>query len=197
MRGVHAADVAYALEALPLDDRRSVWERVTEEPANRGFVEVDAVVRESLVVVTPHDVLARLLTSLDPEDLAYVSNAIPADVLSMVSAAFASADRTVFEDSRLYQNDSVGFFMTREWVAVPETQYCGTRHPGLAGPRRTAASDRSPVRRGRAARARRQRAVAGAPGAGARHDDPRRDEPRHPDVRAAGAGCRRRQGVLV
>jgi len=121
VRSLHAADVAFALEALPLDDRRSVWEQVTEEQAVRVFVEVEAVVRESLVDMTPPESLVRLLTSLDPEDLAYVSDAIPPDVLSRVSATFASADRTVFEDSRLYQNDSVGFFMTREWVAVPET----------------------------------------------------------------------------
>ncbi len=121
VRSMHAADVAYVLEALPLDDRRSVWEQVSEEQAARVFVEVDAVVRESLVEVTPREAMVRLLTSLDPEDLAYVSEAVPADVLARVSGAFESADRTMFEDSRLYQDDSVGFFMTREWVAVPET----------------------------------------------------------------------------
>ncbi len=121
VRGMHAADVAYALETMPLDERRSIWEQVTESQAARIFVEVDAVVRESLVDLTPPDALVLLLTSLDPEDLAYVSDAVPADVLAQASAAFASADRTVFEDSRLYQSDSVGFFMTREWVAVPET----------------------------------------------------------------------------
>ncbi len=121
VRSLHAADVAYALEALPPDDRRSVWDQVSEEQAARVFVEVDAVVRESLVDVTPRDAMVRLLTSLDPEDLAYVSDAVPADVLARVSGALESADRTVFEDSRLYQTDSVGYFMTREWVAVPET----------------------------------------------------------------------------
>jgi magnesium transporter len=121
VQGMHAADVAYALEALPLDDRRSIWEQVTDEQAAQVFVEVDSVVRESLVDMTAPEALVRLLTALDPEDLAYVSEAIPAEVLARASAAFATADRSVFEDSRLYQNDSVGFFMTREWVAVPET----------------------------------------------------------------------------
>lgn len=121
VQGMHAADVAFALEALPLDDRRSVWEHVTTEQGAQVLVEVDAVVRESLVAMTADDTLVRLLTALDPEDLAYVSDTVPADVLARASAAFATADRSVFEDSRLYQNDSVGFYMTREWVAVPET----------------------------------------------------------------------------
>jgi Mg/Co/Ni transporter MgtE len=61
VRSLHAADVAYALEALPPDDRRSVWDQVSEEQAARVFVEVDAVVRESLVDVTPRDAMVRLL----------------------------------------------------------------------------------------------------------------------------------------
>jgi magnesium transporter len=121
VQGMHVADVAYALEALPPHDRRSVWEQVTDDQAARVFVEVEGVVRESLVDMTAPDTLVRLLSSLDPEDLAYVSEVLPSDLLARASAAFATADRSVFEDSRLYQNDSVGFFMTREWVAVPDT----------------------------------------------------------------------------
>lgn len=177
LRSMHAADIAYVLEALPLDDRRSVWEQVTGEPAARVFVEVDPVVRESLVGVTPREAMVQLLTSLDPEDLAYVSEAVPADVLARVSGAFESADRTVFEDSKLYQDDAVGFFMTREWVAVSETPHRGARHSRPARAWRAACPDRSGLRRGRAARAHRQRAPAGAARAAARGADFRSDEP--------------------
>ena len=196
VRSMHAADVAYALEALPLDDRRSVWDQVTDEQAARVFVEVDAVVRESLVDVTPPD-----------------AHGAPADVARPrrprlrlgrraarragrgCPAALASADRTVFEDSRLYQNDSVGFFMTREWVAVPETHTVEHAIHDLRARGRAAAADRSPVRRRRASRAGRQRAAAGAARAAARRADPRSDEPRHADLRAARPGRRRREGV--
>ena len=41
---MHAADVACALEVLPPDGRRSVWEQVSEEQAARVFGDVDAVV---------------------------------------------------------------------------------------------------------------------------------------------------------
>lgn len=121
VRGMHAADVAHALEALPFDDRRRVWEQVGDDQAPRVFVEVDGAVRQSLVEMTPAEVMVRLLTALDPEDLAYVSDAVPGDVLVRASAVLESADRTVFEDSRLFENDSVGYFMSRDWVAVPET----------------------------------------------------------------------------
>jgi magnesium transporter len=121
VRGMHIADVAYALEALPLDDRRRVWEQVDEKQAARVFVEVDGVVRQSLVDAIAPDAMVRLLASLDPEDLAYVSDAVPAELLAQASAVLESADRMVFEDSRHFQPDTVGYFMTREWVAIPET----------------------------------------------------------------------------
>jgi magnesium transporter len=120
IRGMHAADVAYVLEALPLDDRRSVWEQVPAEHAGLVFVEVAEAVRQSLVELTPRDGLVRLLATLDPEDLAYVSEVVPADVLTEVSTTLASADRTVFETTIGYDDDTVGFFMTREWVEVPD-----------------------------------------------------------------------------
>jgi magnesium transporter len=193
VRAMHAADVAYALEVLPLDERRNVWEQVTDEQAAQVFVEVDAVVRESLVDLTAHDTLVRMLTSLDPEDLAYVSDAIPADVLARASAAFASADRTVFEDSRLYQDDSVGFFMTREWVAVPETHTVehairDLRVRGELPPQtdRLFVVDARHALVGSAAQALLVRR---------RGDDPPGDGAGHPHVRAARRRRRRRQGV--
>ena len=120
IRAMHAADVAYILEALPHEDRAKVWQQVPDDHAGDVFVEVSEAVRESLVALTPRAALVQLLTSLDPEDLAYVSEAVPADVLTEVSTALASADRTVFEDTIRYADDTVGAYMTREWIEMPE-----------------------------------------------------------------------------
>ena len=40
LRGMHAADAAYVLEALSLDDRRVVWEQMPLELVGPAFVEV-------------------------------------------------------------------------------------------------------------------------------------------------------------
>src|SRR5687767_10371509 len=42
LRMMHAADLAYILEALPLDYRRTVWQQVSPELAGIAFVEVSA-----------------------------------------------------------------------------------------------------------------------------------------------------------
>jgi magnesium transporter len=121
VRAMHAADLAFVLEALPPDDRRMVWEQAGAEQAGQAFVEVSEVVREWLVEATPNEALVRLLTTLDPEDLGYASEQIPAEVLTEVSRALESADRQAFEESIQYDEDRVGHHMTREWVMVAET----------------------------------------------------------------------------
>src|SRR5262245_40583252 len=121
VRGMHAADLAFVLEALPPDDRLTVWEQAGTEQAGHAFVEVSNVVREWLVETTPHDALVAMLTTLDPEDLGYVSEGIPNEVLAEVERALESADRQAYEDSIQYDEDRVGHHMTREWVEVSET----------------------------------------------------------------------------
>jgi magnesium transporter len=121
LRVMHAAELAYVLEALPLEHRRTVWQQVPPDLAGTALVEVSAAVRESLVAVTPREDLIALLSTLDPEDLGYVSDSLPADVVDELSGALASNDRTVFEDSIQYGEDRVGRYMSRELVAVLET----------------------------------------------------------------------------
>jgi magnesium transporter len=121
VRTMHGADLAFVLESLRPDDRRLVWEQATPEQAGRAFVEVTSVVREWLVEETPQDALVRLLLTLDPEDLGYVSDSIPHGILSVVSRELESADRRAYEESIQYEEEQVGHHMTREWVMVPET----------------------------------------------------------------------------
>jgi len=46
---LHPADVAYILEALPLDERRLVWDLVKAEHDGEILLEVSDSVRESLI----------------------------------------------------------------------------------------------------------------------------------------------------
>lgn len=121
LRTMHAADVAFVLEALRPDDRHTVWEQLGPEVAGLVFVEVSDVVLHWLVETTSRDRLIALLTTLDPDDLGSVSEALPPDVLYEVSGALESGARQAFEATTSYDEDQVGHHMTHEWVAVPET----------------------------------------------------------------------------
>jgi magnesium transporter len=122
VHGTHAADLAVVLEALPPDDRRTVWEQASVEQAGHAFVEVSHVVREWLVESTPRETLVAMLTTLDPEDLGYVAESIPPDILREVSRTLASADRQAYEESIQYAEDRVGHHMSREMVMIAETR---------------------------------------------------------------------------
>ncbi len=62
-----------------------------------------------------------LLITLDPEDLGYISDEIPHEVVQEVSRALELRDRQAFEASIRYDESQIGHHMTHEWVAVPET----------------------------------------------------------------------------
>ena len=49
LRAMHAADIAYVLEALPPDDRLAVWKEVAPEQAPEVFVEMSDAVRRFLI----------------------------------------------------------------------------------------------------------------------------------------------------
>jgi magnesium transporter len=121
LRAMHAADVAFVLEALPPDDRQTVWDEVDRDQAGLVFVEVSKAVREWLVERMDHDPLVSLLTTLDPEDLAYVSEEVPPEALEAASRTLESRDLQAFEATIQYEEGQVGHYMTYEWVAVPET----------------------------------------------------------------------------
>jgi magnesium transporter len=120
LRAMHAADIAYVLEALPLPERSVVWEQTPDEQAAAVFVEVSEQVRRSLVQASQPERLLAVLVRLDPEDLAYVADSVSPNLLESVARELAHAERRRFEASVEYPHDSVGAYMTREWTAVPE-----------------------------------------------------------------------------
>src|SRR5262245_23696466 len=84
-RAMHAADIAYVLEALPPDDRLAVWKEVGAEQAPDVFVEMSEPVRRFLIASSDQAAMVTLLERLDPEDLAFVFASLPEDLQARVS----------------------------------------------------------------------------------------------------------------
>ena len=125
LRTMHAADVAYVLEAMPPGDRQTIWDQVSLEHAGDVFVELSAAVRESLVESTPRETLLAMLARLDPEDLSYVWPSLPEDVLDEVTQALQSVDRSVFEQAIQYSVGTVGHHMSRELTEAADSATVG------------------------------------------------------------------------
>ena len=49
LHGLHPADIAYILEALPLDDRLLIWRQIQDDQGGEVLLEVSDAVRNSLI----------------------------------------------------------------------------------------------------------------------------------------------------
>ncbi len=81
LRALHPADIAYILEALPVEDRTLVWEQVPESRAGAVLPELARPVREDLMAKMSPRALVAVLAGMDPADLAYIAESVPEAVL--------------------------------------------------------------------------------------------------------------------
>lgn len=125
LRGMHAADIAYVLEALPPDDRLAVWKEVSPEQAPDVFVELSDAVRRFLIAESEEPALVALLERLNPEDLAFVFASLPEQLQALVSLTLETSERSILEETIQYEDTTIGHYMTREWVEVDEQQNVG------------------------------------------------------------------------
>jgi magnesium transporter len=125
LRGLHPADVASILESLPIEDRLLVWRELTPGLAGPALVEVGAGVRESLIAHSDRSVLAALLRELDADDLRYLAEALPDDLVEEVSALLDARDRSWMEESRAYAESSAARLMLRDRFSLRDTHTAG------------------------------------------------------------------------
>jgi magnesium transporter len=122
LRGLHPADLAYVLEALPLRDRLEAWDAVPEVQAAQALVELVPSVRESLLERTPRQRLRDVLSQLDADDLAYLADAVEPDLLDEVTRALTAPQQSWVRTA--YAAGSVGQLMSPEVVTAPEHHTC-------------------------------------------------------------------------
>lgn len=125
LRSLHPADLAYVLEALPLDDRLCVWSQAERVQAGQALLEVSDAVRQGLLAASRREDLIAILKTLDPDDLAWIADKLPEDVRREVFATLDDSTLTRVRSSRAYPADSVGQLMSSELVSARETSTLG------------------------------------------------------------------------
>ena len=75
--GLHPADVAYILEALPMEDRLLVWDLVKAERDGEILLEVSDAVRESLIDAMDNRELVAAAAGLDTDEIADLAPDLP------------------------------------------------------------------------------------------------------------------------
>jgi magnesium transporter len=117
---LHPADIAYILEALPLDDRLVVWDCVKADRDGEILIEVSDAVRETLIASMDREELVDAVESLETDEIAAIADDLPADVVDEVQQALTSEERAQLRASMSYPDESVGALMDFEQITIRE-----------------------------------------------------------------------------
>jgi magnesium transporter len=115
---LHPADIAYILEALPLDERRLVWGLVGAENDGEILLEVSDSVRESLIQTMDKAELLAAAESLDTDEIADIAADLPHDVIQELLTTLDAQKRARLQSAMAYPEDTVGALMDFEMVTI-------------------------------------------------------------------------------
>jgi magnesium transporter len=117
---LHAADIAYILEALPLEQRLAVWDLVKADRDGEILLEVSDAVRESLIASMDSAELVAAVETLEADELADIAPDLPPSVIEEVVQSLPPEERERLRAALSYPEGSVGALMDFDHVAVRE-----------------------------------------------------------------------------
>ena len=120
LSSLHPADVAYILEALPIDQRLLVWDLVKAERDGEILIEVSDAVRESLIATMSPDELRVAAEQLDTDEIADLAPDLPHAVMRDVFKSLSVEEREQLRAAMSYPEDAVGALMDFDMVTIRE-----------------------------------------------------------------------------
>src|SRR5476651_1050079 len=115
---LHPADVAYVLEALPLEDRLAVWDLVKADRDGDILLEVSDAVRETLIAHMETTELVAATEQLDTDEIADLAPDLPREVMQDVFRSLSVEEREQLRAAMSYPEDSVGALMDFDMITV-------------------------------------------------------------------------------
>ena len=115
---LHPADIAYILEALPIDERLLVWDLVKSERDGDILIEVSDAVRESLIATMSREELREATEHLDTDEIADLAPDLPQNVMRDVFRSLSIEEREQLRAAMSYSDDSVGALMDFSMIPV-------------------------------------------------------------------------------
>ena len=117
---MHSADIAYILEAMPLDERLVVWDLVKAERDGEILLEVSDAVRESLIASMDSHELVAAAEQLEADEIADLAPDLPDDVVHDVFQSLPVEEREQLRAAMSFPEDAVGAIMDFDFVSVRE-----------------------------------------------------------------------------
>lgn len=115
---LHPADIAYILEALPLEERLIIWNLVKTEYDGDVLLETSDAVRESLITDMDSDELVAAAEQLDADEIADLAPDLPREVIDDVFWSLPLAEREQLRAAMSYSEDAVGALMDFDVITI-------------------------------------------------------------------------------
>jgi magnesium transporter len=115
---LHPADVAYILEALPLQERLVLWDLVKTEREGEILLELSEAVRESLIATMDSKELVAAAETLEADEIADLAPDLPEEVVQDVIRALPQEERVLLRAALSYDEGTVGALMDFDQVTV-------------------------------------------------------------------------------
>jgi len=117
---LHPADIANALETLPLEQRLQVWDLVKADRDGEILLEVSDAVRETLIAHMDEDELVAATGQLDADEIADLAPDLPDEVIQDVFKSLSTEEREQLRAAMSYAEDAVGALMDFQMIEVRE-----------------------------------------------------------------------------
>jgi len=115
---LHAADIAYILEALPLEQRLAVWDMVKSEADGQVLLDVSDAVRETLISDMDTDELLSATEQLETDEIAYLAHDLPEEVMHELLESLNDQSRARLESLLAHEENSVAALMDFNMVTI-------------------------------------------------------------------------------
>jgi magnesium transporter len=115
---LHPADIAYILEALPLEQRLVVWDLVKAEREGEILLEVSDAVRETLIAHMDERELVAATEQLDTDEIADLAPDLPREVIQDVFRSLSPEEREQLRSAMSYPEGTVGALMDFDMISI-------------------------------------------------------------------------------
>lgn len=115
---LHPADIAYILEALPIERRLQVWDLIKAERDGEVLIEVSEPARASLIASMNREELSAAAGRLDTSEIADLAPDLPQNVMHDVFKSLSIEEREQLHATISYSKDSVGALMDFNMIHI-------------------------------------------------------------------------------
>ena len=118
VNSLHPAEIARALESIPLPERLVVWDLIADESAGEILVDCNDEVRQTLIDGMPPEDVVAATEGLELDDLADIFVHLSEAVTMQVIESLSSEDREQLESVLSFPEDSAGGLMDPDTISV-------------------------------------------------------------------------------